>query len=262
MVFVAGHFGEWLQGRLGPGGPLVLVTLACGTRGVHGARIGDGLLALEGDPPVLSPDQARRLFGGLNASPEGRFRLTPDLPPGGGAGMSTAALVAIARLAGHEGAPVASACLAAEGASDPLMWPDPDRLLWASRTAEVIKTFDPVPACDLVGGFWGPPQRTDPADLAFPDISDLVTVWPGADLAEKARLASLSALRCAALRGPSDDPMPALATRLGALGHARAHTGPARALIFAPGTRPAKAKDSLRAAGLTGVFCFSSGGGS
>ena len=29
MIEVRGHFGEWLQGRLGPGGPLALVTVAC-----------------------------------------------------------------------------------------------------------------------------------------------------------------------------------------------------------------------------------------
>ena len=32
MPFVAGHFGEWLQGRLGPDGPVALVTLPCPVR--------------------------------------------------------------------------------------------------------------------------------------------------------------------------------------------------------------------------------------
>jgi hypothetical protein len=125
----------------------------------------------------------------------------------------------------------------------------------------VLRSLDPIPPCTLVGGFWGPAHRTDPADLRFADIADLVAVWPGADLAGKARLASLSAERCRALRGPMDDPMPALAQGLGALGHARAHTGPARALIFAPDAAAQGAEQALVAAGLTGVFRFASGGG-
>jgi len=28
-VTVPGHFGEWIQGRLGPAGPVALITLAC-----------------------------------------------------------------------------------------------------------------------------------------------------------------------------------------------------------------------------------------
>jgi hypothetical protein len=260
MVFVAGHFGEWMQGRLGPDGPVVLVTLTCPTKGVRGLRLGDGPLSIDGTPGVLNEDQARRCLLALGAAPTGRFALAPDLPPGGGAGMSTAALVALVRLAGYAGPNVAEACLVAEGASDPLMLPQPDQVLWASRTASVIERFDSVQPCAVVGGFWGAPSRTDPQDLAFPDISDLVAQWPRASLAERARLASLSAERCAALRGPAGDPMPTLARKLGALGHARAHTGPARALIFAPGTVPAGTEQTLREIGLTGVFSFASGG--
>lgn len=259
MVFVAGHFGEWLQGRLGPEGPLALITLTCRAKGVRGERLEDGPLLVDGASPVVSVAQARRCLQALGGAPEGRYALTPDLPPGGGAGMSTAALVALAHLAGFQGQAVAEACLAAEGASDPLMWPHPDRLLWASRSAQVIDRLEPVPACTVVGGFWGGPQRTDPADLGFPDVQDLVAAWPGADLAGKARLASQSAERCTALRGPSADPMPALAKRLGALGHARAHTGPARALIFPPGAVPSGVEHALRLAGLTGVFHFATG---
>lgn len=260
MVYVAGHFGEWLQGRLGPQGPLVLVTLACASQGVHAERLGDGPLSIAGAPPVIAPEQARRCLAALGVPAEGRYGLRPDLAPGGGAGMSTAALVALARLVGFDGEKAARACLAAEGASDPLMWPAPDRLLWASRRAETLRRFGPVPSCEVLGGFWGPPLRTDPADLRFPDVQDLVADWDDADLAGKARLASLSAMRCTALRGPAGDPMAALARRLGALGHARAHTGSARALIFAPGTVPQGAEKVLGAAGLTGVLRFVTGG--
>ncbi|MGP6085450.1 propanediol utilization protein [Antarctobacter jejuensis] len=260
MVFVAGHFGEWLQGRLGPDGPLALVTLMCPAHGVTGGRLDDGPLRIDGATLVLNQAQAAICLETLGLPPVGRFDLFPSLPPGGGAGMSTAALVALARLAGADEDGIARACLSAEGASDPLMHPHPDRLLWAPRRAEVIRPLDPVPPCDLLGGFWGPPQRTDPQDTAFPDVSDLVSAWCGADLAERARLASLSAERCTELRGPSDDPMPRLAITLGALGHARAHTGPARVLIFPPGGIPVGAEAQFAKAGLTEVFRFSTGG--
>lgn len=251
-----------MQGRLGPGGPVVLVTLACPVRGVTVRRTGGGPLALEGAATVVTPVQAARMLAEISVPVVGRYDISADLPPGGGAGMSTAALVALAQAAGAtDSGALARACLAVEGASDPLMWPMPDRLLWASRRAEIVRPLDPVPACEILGGFWGPPQRTDPEDADFPDVADLVAAWPQADLAGKAALASQSALRCSALRGPVDDPMPALATRLGALGHARAHTGPARALIFAPGTVPEGAAQVLTEAGLRDVLRFATGGG-
>ncbi|MBT55354.1 MAG: propanediol utilization protein [Mameliella sp.] len=262
MAFVAGHFGEWMQGRLQPGGPVVLVTLACPAHGVSVERTGDGPLSLEGDPLVVSSAQAARMLAEVGLPVAGRYDISADLLPGGGAGMSTAALVALARAAGcDDSATLARACLAVERASDPLMWPTPDRLLWASRRAEIMQRLDPVPACEILGGFWGPPQRTDPEDSDFPDIADLVAAWPGADLAAKADLASQSAQRCSSLRGPVDDPMPELGKRLGALGHARAHTGPARALIFAPGTLPEGAERALTEAGLSDVLRFATGGG-
>lgn len=261
MGFVAGHFGEWLQGCLGPNGPVVLVTLMCPDRGVHVARTGDGALRLDSTAPVITLAQSRRMLAETGVPVEGRFAITPDLPPGGGAGMSTAALVALARAAGvTDSEALARACLAVEGASDPLMLPTPGRLLWASRQASVLRPMGPVPPCEIVGGFWGPPQRTNPRDAGFPDITDLIEAWPNADLVGKAKLASVSAQRCAALRGPFDDPVPGLAERLGALGHARAHTGSARALIFAPGAGPAAAESVLRDAGLTGVLRFRTGG--
>lgn len=259
MVFVAGHFGEWLQGRLGPDGPVALVTLACPDWGVRVVRRGAGALRVSGTPEVLAPEMVQGFLATLGATLAGEVTITPDFPPGGGAGMSTASLVALARLAGIEGGPVARACLQVEGASDPLMWPGADRLLWASRRAEVLDHVGPVPPCEILGGFRGAPERTDPTDMRFPDISDLVADWSGAGLGAKAALASESARRCTALRGPSDDPTEALAKDLGALGHARAHTGPARALIFAPGTLPDEAEARMQAAGYAGVFRFMTG---
>ena len=261
-VHVPGHFGEWLQGRLGPAGPVVLVSLAApdlGLRAFH--RPGRGL-ALHG--AGLTPERARRFLSLLGLSLRGQVVLHPVVAPGLGTGVSTAALVALARMAGWQGPPevLARACVVAEGASDPLMFSAPERLLWASRQGVALGRLPALPRHEILGGFVGAPTRTEAADTAFPDIADLVASWQGqTDLAGFARLASQSAARCSALRGPSDEAAPALAARLGALGWVRAHTGAARGLIFAPGTVPEGAAQALRQAGWRGVRRFRGGGG-
>jgi uncharacterized protein involved in propanediol utilization len=175
-------------------------------------------------------------------------------------------LVAVAHLSGWNGPPLdlARACLAVEGATDPLMFKRPERLLWASRRAAVIAALPPLPRFDVLGGFWGAPLRTDPADLNFPDISELVQDWSRAaqaqDLGRLALLATQSAQRTLALRGANGDPTAHLAHQIGALGHMIAHTGSARGFIFARGHIPATAPSLLRAAGLRGVLAFSAGG--
>ncbi len=252
-VRVAGHFGEWLQGRLGPDGPLVLVTLPCAALGVRPDPDGAEIL-----PAAVRARFARALGRDLPPLP-----LAADMPPGGGAGASTAALLALARAARapHDADALARACLAAEGATDPLMHPRPDRLLWAPREARALRSLPPVPEAEIVGGFWGPPEATAPGDLNFPDIADLVAAWEEApNLAARARLAARSAARTDALRGPRGDPTPGLARDFGALGRVRAHTGSARGLVFAPGTVPDGAEAALAAAGLTGILRFSTGG--
>ncbi len=260
MIRVAGHFGELLQGRLGPAGPVVLVTLPCDALAVEAIRA-----ALPDDHGLLPPARARALLERLGLADPGAFSLTATMPRGGGAGASTAALVALARLAGSDHAPdqLARACVAVEGASDPLMFAAPERLLWASRRAEVMDQLPALPAFDIVGGFWGPNRRTDPVDDGFPDISDLITPWKAAaeraDLAALAALASQSARRTLARRGPADDPTGALATALGALGHVIAHTGSARGLLFAPGTIPPVAPARLVAAGFRRIVSFRAG---
>jgi hypothetical protein len=297
VIFVPGHFGEWLQGRLGPRGPVVLVTLVCPSRGVRATLEAGGAPGIDDPASLIGACRARRFLAALGRGLPGRVRLSPDLPPGGGAGMSTAALVALARLLGTEETRLAAACLAAEGATDPLMCPAPDAVLWAPRRAAALRGLPRPPAAEIVGGLLGPPERTDPADTRFPDIADLAADWaaaaasatgpcaqardrrggradaagevraPGpapaggaARLAHLARLAAEAARRTTALRGPRGDPTPALAARLGALGHARAHTGPARALIFPPGEAPAGAEAALRGAGYACVLRFRTGG--
>lgn len=255
-VRVAGHFGELLQGRLGPRGPVVLLTLPCPALGVRAVRVATGAaLSLRGG--LVSPALARRFLGGLRLPLRGCVALFPEAVPGGGAGMSTAALVALARLAGWRGDKLrlALACVAAEGASDPLMLPEGGAMLWASREGRVVRALAPLEPCEIVGGFVGPPRRTDAGDGDFADISDLVARWRG-DLRVQAALAAQSAAR-----RWGEAPAAVLARELGALGWVAAHTGSAQGLIFAPGTVPTEAGAVLRAAGFAGVLRFRAGGG-
>jgi uncharacterized protein involved in propanediol utilization len=261
-VRVEGHFGELLQGRLGPGGPVVLVTLPCAALTVAATP------ASVRDPHGLLPaPRARALLDHLGLREPPPYALTATMPRGGGAGASTAALVALARFAGSDHAPdcLARACVAVEGASDPLMFPAPERLLWASRQAETIEVLPPLPPFEVLGGFYGPNRRTDPSDREFADIADLIGPWRSAagsrDLATLAVLASRSAERNIARRGPAADPTARLAAKLGALGHVIAHTGSARGLLFAPGTIPERAGAHLASNGFRRIVRFAAGGG-
>ena len=150
---------------------------------------------------------------------------------------------------------IAAACLAAEGASDPLMLDEPDGHLWASREGRSLGHAAAAGAASRSSGVSsgrrsGPTRRT----LHLPDIADLVDPWRIAaahgDLGALARLAARSAERTTTLRGPGGRPdFKALAAACGALGHVRAHTGSARGLVFAPGTAPQGTEARLAAAG-------------
>ncbi|MFN4056654.1 MAG: propanediol utilization protein [Roseinatronobacter sp.] len=260
MIRVQAHFGEWLQGLAGPDGDVALVTLACRARGVSAEWQDAPGFGLVQNVALLDQARAERFLALLGVKAVGRVTLTADLPPGGGAGMSTAALVALARAFGAPEGGIAPACLAIEGASDPLMLPAPDGVLWASRRVMVLADMPPPPKATILGGFWGEMERTDPTDARFPVISDLIEAWAmGPDLQTVARLASASAQRTTDLRGSMGDPTPELAASLGALGWARAHTGPARAVIFPPGAVPVGAAAQMTRTGYEGVFQFDTG---
>ena len=88
---VPGHFGEWMQGRLGPDGPVALVTLACPALGVSAPGSGPGI-------DRLFPPRAVAGFGReLGLGPVAWPGLDCDMPMG--AGASTACLVSSARAA-------------------------------------------------------------------------------------------------------------------------------------------------------------------
>ncbi|ARJ68995.1 hypothetical protein [Paracoccus contaminans] len=252
MLSVPGHFGELLQGRLGPEGPVALMTLPLPLPVIAAQVTGPGAAVAGPLPPPLARGLLRRLGLGF----PGRVLIRARLPVGGGAGCSTAALVALARLAGWRGDPMdlARACVAVEGASDPLMLPGAGRLLWASREGRVLGAMPPLARCEIVGGFFGPPQATRDAG-AFADISDLIAGWRAADLPRQAALASESAAR-----RWGDDRAAQAARALGALGWTAAHTGSARGLIFRRGAVPPCWRAALLAAGGRSLLRFRVGG--
>jgi len=261
MARVFGHFGELLQGRIGPSGPVALVTLPCPALWADAQMTRSRRFSLHPRDAGVTPARLGRCLQGLGLGVRGRFHLRLAMPLGGGAGASTAALMALALAAGSVPGPqLIAAVLAAEGASDPLLFYRPERVLWASRQGRVLATLPPLPRFEVLGGFFGPGQRTDPWDHDFPDITDLVAAWPGPDLATMADLVSQSARRTLALRGPLGDPTEGLARRHGALGFCIAHTGAARGLIFAPRTVPQAAAADLRRAGFSRITQFGCGG--
>lgn len=266
QAIITGHFGEWLQGRMGLDGRLSLITVNCPALSVRVKRRDDPILTLvQEGRPVLSRKRARALLDHMNLPISGCFTIDHDMPAGGGAGASTGALLGVLAAAGCDAPPadLARSCVAIEGASDPIMFPHPDEMLWASRRAEIVQQIGAIPECEIVGGFLPYTERTEPEDLQFPDISDLVPEWERAiacgDLPALADLASISAERTTTLRGPEKDITPVLRKSLGALGHIRAHTGSARGLVFERGTVPPDAVDLLRAGGLTRVIRFTTG---
>lgn len=258
MTRVQGHFGEILQGRVA--GRVVLVTCPCPSfhaqAGVTPARG----LSLYGSRAV-SLGRLRALLTGLGLPLHGRFTLRCTMPPGGGAGASTAGLLALARVVGVQpSADLMELIRCIEGASDPLVFAAPERMVWASREGRVMGLLPALPRFEVVGGFWGQGVKTDARDAHFPEVADLVDRLGSCDRAGLAAVATASAQRCLGLRGPAGDPTEVLAGRLGALGMLIAHTGSARGLIYPPGMVPERAQADLRAAGFSRITRFSAGG--
>lgn len=264
-VRVSGHLGELLQGRLGPEGPVVLVTLPAPGLWLEVMRR-DGAFALSPSlAQVLDADRLQALLKLLEVPLTGQFAARVAMPVGAGAGASTAALLAVAQLvAPHLSMPqIEAICHQIEGASDPLLRIGAERILWASRRAEEVGQLPPPPDLLVVGGFVGAAVRTDPQDMNFPDISDLLAAWPDAcgDPDAFAALVTRSARRTLALRGGCDpEALQALGQRIGALGFAIAHTGTARAFLFPAAHRPEPTLRGLAALGWSHLQSLRLGG--
>lgn len=252
---ITGHLGELLQGRLGPTGPVALITLPAPDLAVRVSYREGPFTLFQPQGRAITPPHLAALLRALDCPLSGRFIIHCPYPVGGGGGASTATRLAIARILrpAWPDALLEQVVRAVEGASDPLLRPAPERVLWASRAARVVQQMPPLPRLRIVGGFDGQPRMTDPQDDHFPDISDLVARWPAAcaDAAKIAELAMLSATRTAALRGVDIASIAGVARTCGALGFAMAHTGAARALLLAWDSDPTQALALLAARGYS-----------
>ncbi len=86
-AWVPGHFGEFIQGRLGPDGPVSLVTLPCLGLGVAGWHYpGHGLRVHGAGQRLATPARARHLLAVLGLRLSGGVVLRATMPAGGGAG--------------------------------------------------------------------------------------------------------------------------------------------------------------------------------
>lgn len=271
QVTINGHMGELLQGRMGENGPVALVTLPMPKPVVRVSRVCRGAFGAHyvGGSRTVSRHQIAQLVGLLTgAAPRGRWVVEGLMPPGSGGGTSTATLLGIARVLGFGSAcpaKLAETLVAIEGASDPLMFAAPDRILWASRLGIGLQNLPGLPRIHVVAGLEGAATRTDPEDQRFSGISDLVEPWAAAcgagNRAEIGRLATISACRNIALRGGAPlEPLMDIAQKHGAIGVAVAHTGSARSLLFTPGSGdPNGAATDMRLSGMTGLRRFATG---
>ena len=263
---VTGHFGEWLQGRLGPDGPLALISVPCPLFHCDAIVEDAEVTSFQGHGIALNSDQMETLLRRIDVSLPKRITVQSTIAVRAGLGASTASILSVLKALSGDTLSVdqtAKICVEIEGATDPLMHDQFDCLLWASRSATLVERLPAPPKFEIVGGLWGQGLATDPTDLNFPDISDLVEAWRDAvahGSHEKiARLTTESAGRTTTLRGPQDDPSQEIARELGALGYVRAHTGSARGFLFPPNQSPANALTRLAEAGLTKTCRFLTG---
>lgn len=272
-VTVNGHMGELLQGRIGQNGPVALVTLPIPRPVVRVSLVSNGGFAVHfanGARTVSGQQMAgliRRLTG---AAPLGQWVVQSLIPPGSGSGTSTATLLGVSEILGaatRNPAKLAEMLVAIEGASDPLMFPAPERILWASRLGKSLAILPILPRTHVVAGLAGTGTRTDPKDEKFADISDLIAPWASAceakNRAEIGRLTTISAERNITLRGGASlEPLLKIAQRHGAIGVSAAHTGSARAILFSPGNgNPEAAARDMILANMRKIVQFSAGSG-
>ncbi|BBG00541.1 MULTISPECIES: GHMP family kinase ATP-binding protein [Pseudonocardia] len=286
------HHGELLQGFFrGPGGrPRPgLVTLPSPVAGVH-ARfrpdpepVGVTVHPRGRTKAAHAAQLALRAIAPPGGPAGGRLRLAGPVPTGLGMGSSTADVVAAVRAVADacgivpDPRTVARIAVAAEGASDPLMFDDPATRLFAQRDGVVVEVLGPalppllVLGCLLDGGR---PVDTPAAEPAIPpdgvvdayeELRDRLRA--GLLRADPAEVAAV-ATRSARLHRTDDqlDRLLGAAEVPGVLGVQIAHSGSVAGLIVDPaGPDPGRvverATRALRAAGLpsTGPFTVGTG---
>lgn len=253
ITTVSGHFGEFVQGRIGPDGPLALITVPAPKLQTHVRYVpATGALTCK-DPHSDKMCRAGRMlldrFGAVDAL--GRLQISRPIVPALGAGTPTAdilcALCAIGLQRGFYLKPEEEAeiCLAADGAVDPLMFRD--TVLFAPRTAWVLRVLPALPAFEPHGVFAGDGVPTDPVETDFQDMHDAFRMLEDGldrgDLTVLARAARISAEANQA-RNPNPlwDDILRIGRATGSLGPMVAHTGSAIGLIYAPTDRRQRIK--------------------
>lgn len=262
---VFGHFGEWLQGCLGPDGPVALISIPCPNYWCDVELTAEDTVKVT-ECNLLPNERVKAALQALKCEYTRTIYVTSNLVTKAGLGASTASLVALIRAASERDLSpqqISDICVSIEGATDPLMHESFDTLLWSSRQGQIVSSLPQPPRFEIVGGLWGAGEVTDPSDNRFPDIADLVDRWTIAtktrDHAEISAIATTSATRTTEMRGPADDPTGKLAKELGALGWVRAHTGSARGLLFRPGTVPSEALKRMSQVGYKHTTHFMTG---
>lgn len=237
-VRITGHLGELLQGRIGPSGPVALITLPAPGLWVEATCLPGPFQLHQPDSKVISRSFFRSLCRALKRPLTGRWLIRAHMPVAAGAGSSTAALLAISKILRPDLSrqELEKTCLSIEHASDPLLAPAPERMLWASREARVIQVLPAPPPMQVIGGFTSGFEITNAQDNNFPDIQDLIEMWPTTchDISDLGRLISESARRRMAQLGRNFNELEAIASNFDAAAISIAHTGTARAFIFPP----------------------------
>ncbi|GAA4543602.1 GHMP kinase [Pseudonocardia xishanensis] len=198
----------------------------------------------------------------------GRVTLTGSVPFGLGMGSSTADVVATIRAVadgfGVRIAPreIARIAVAAEAASDPLMFDDPRPRLFAQRDGVVLEVLgESLPPLRIVGCLLDGGRPVDtPADApplpdpaAYAELrSRLRRAVSSADPTEVARVATASAR----LHRADSEIDRLLAAGEHALGVQVAHSGSVAGLLLRPDADPAPAVAALRAVGLPATGSF------
>ena len=263
-ILVGGHFGEFLQGVLPGDGTVALVTCPCP---LFWSRAVLDLcdVPFRGDgagPKALRA--ASLVFSAFRIAPRGVLKVRGNAPPGTGVGSSTtdvlAAIRAVARCLGRTLEPTeeAALCVEAEGASDPLMFPE-SNALFAPRAGRILREFPKLPAMRIVGGFHGLARETMTVVRPATDLSLFLERFAHAclhdDLETIARLSTLSAMSSG--RDESTLRLLDAARNYGEiLGMLVAHTGSAAGLILPAGSTTAECATFLRRHGFQRISSF------
>ena len=186
-VVVNGHFGEFIQGKLGVNEPLVLVTIPSRFYKVQVTYTKGSFEVVQNGTSFYNRTVVSELANLANARLNGRITICLSMPEACGLGSSTATRVGILRAIRPSISvnSIVSICLKHERASDPIMYKSPERLLWAPREGKIIEKLPRLPKISCVGGLFGLPLKTNPLDNNFPIIKDLVDMWKQTNMTDK-----------------------------------------------------------------------------